>query len=493
MRVPFNVLSLLLSLFLCLSLHLASADSYYNGGGNEVEDESDNSGHGGGDDENETDNQDGNLNSGNGGGTTTTTETSNTLTTNSSNVAGSCPFPTDARTLTDGLDMREVVNPSTGTISVQFVYQGEAWVGFGVNPDGEMVGGDAVIGLPDEGSVQQYDLKGEGISFVTPWTTQTLLNASVTQQDGVTTMTFTMPLLNEGQNPIAASGPNTFLYAIGSSNELGYHRQRHAFTIDNALQSCDTTTGVTPTYAFSSSAIGDSSGSSGASDESEQESLRTRRLWMAHGLLMTISWGILAPVAIGCSVLRKALGGGGTWFVLHSNLNTLVFLTTTAGFAIAVYVLTKEGDKPFSEERHNKLGLVVFLLLFIQVMTGWFRPHLPKHSKAAIAEGEHDCDDDHAETGAAGATTENNNENAYEQSTTPKKSSRRVAFEIGHRIIGTGLLGLSWYQIYLGIELYDDEYGMSFNGNAVFFGVAGTIVGLIILGKVGMVGWDRCN
>ena len=148
--------------------------------------------------------------------------------------------------LDNGLTMREAVNPSTNTITVQMVYEGEAWLGFGVSPEGSMTDADAVIGLPDSQSVTQYDMTGEGLEFVSPWSTQTLSDASVTQDAGVTTLTFTMPLVNDGQHEILASGPNTFLYAYGGSNELSVHAKAKDFTIDAPLHVCGSSAG-TPT------------------------------------------------------------------------------------------------------------------------------------------------------------------------------------------------------------------------------------------------------
>lgn len=171
-------------------------------------------------------------------------------------TSANCPLPSNTRNLIfDGtLTMKEVVNPNTNTITIQMTYQGEAWVGFGISPEGGMIGADAVIGLPAAGEVVQHDLAGKTVALVTPWETQTISDASVVQENGVTTMSFTMPLANEGQHGIVADGPNTFLYAYGSSNELGFHRSAREFTIDTALQACDPATGTTPDYSEGGSA-----------------------------------------------------------------------------------------------------------------------------------------------------------------------------------------------------------------------------------------------
>lgn len=41
---------------------------------------------------------------------------------------------------------------------LQAVYEGEGYVAIGFSSDGAMVPGDAVFGLPDEGTVVEYDM-----------------------------------------------------------------------------------------------------------------------------------------------------------------------------------------------------------------------------------------------------------------------------------------------------------------------------------------------
>lgn len=48
---------------------------------------------------------------------------------------------------------------------LQAIYIGEAWISVGFSTDGNMVGSDAVIGLPDDGSVMEYDLTTKVKSF----------------------------------------------------------------------------------------------------------------------------------------------------------------------------------------------------------------------------------------------------------------------------------------------------------------------------------------
>ncbi|CAN0581535.1 unnamed protein product, partial [Laminaria digitata] len=43
---------------------------------------------------------------------------------------------------------------------LQAVYGGDAWISVGFSETGGMIGSDAVIGLPDEGTALEYYLTG---------------------------------------------------------------------------------------------------------------------------------------------------------------------------------------------------------------------------------------------------------------------------------------------------------------------------------------------
>lgn len=62
--------------------------------------------------------------------------------------------------------------------------------------------------------------------------------ATVTQNDTHTVMIFTRPLLLNGVLPADEASFDTFLYAVGTDNELGYHDLRGAVSMAFAFQSC---------------------------------------------------------------------------------------------------------------------------------------------------------------------------------------------------------------------------------------------------------------
>jgi hypothetical protein len=142
------------------------------------------------------------------------------------------------------------------------------WIGFGMSPDGEMDNGIGIIGLPSSssdggsGSVEKYWLSGEN-PFVERMSDdkQTLQFASITQNadDGSTVMEFAKFLNEEDELPIllADEGENTFLFALGGSNELGYHSSgMGSFTLalEASEASSSSTTGTTTTATSATTA-----------------------------------------------------------------------------------------------------------------------------------------------------------------------------------------------------------------------------------------------
>eukprot|EP00804_Cyclotella_cryptica_P028334 CCRYP_013208-RA/>CCRYP_013208-RA protein AED:0.12 eAED:0.12 QI:0/0/0.5/1/0/0/2/241/391 len=123
-----------------------------------------------------------------------------------------------------------------GILCARFESQSEAWLGWGINPSGEMIGGEAVIGLPDEGTVRKFNLYAESMDGVVEMddASQTLMETSIVQENGMTIMSFAK-YLDEDQYGIFESGrANSFIWAVGSSNTLGYHPERGHFELEFA-------------------------------------------------------------------------------------------------------------------------------------------------------------------------------------------------------------------------------------------------------------------
>lgn len=145
----------------------------------------------------------------------------------------SCPDPlghtyavNDELTMYFDLVLSEPNITDGSILCARFESQSTGWIGFGISPTKGMVGAEAVIGVPADGTVKKYVLFGKDVSAVTPMdeADQTLMDTSITQDaEGRTTMTFTKYLFEDKYGIIPNDFINSFIWATGSSNELGYH------------------------------------------------------------------------------------------------------------------------------------------------------------------------------------------------------------------------------------------------------------------------------
>jgi hypothetical protein len=318
------------------------------------------------------------------------------------------------------------------TISVVYEAPATGWVACGTsNNGGIMVGSEAVIGLPETGEVFKYNLNEESVSAVVPMSSdkQTLIDASVTQQSGSTILKYTKILEEADEIKINFGQDNTFLSAWGSSNTLGVHVADGSFLLSG-------------------------------------EALETAKikLWKAHGWTAAIAWGLLSPLAIAASVLRRFFPGQDTWYKVHRALNMMAVLFTMVSFVLAVVAVNQEtppgAPADHFDDGHRLYGLVIFILAMLQAIGGAARPHLPEKPEPSDAvDGE--------------------------SKTVPdSKSFARIFWEIGHRVIGLGILCFCWYQVQLGIKDYGEDYNDDDTGAAlpVFWAVVGTMGSLILGG-----------
>jgi hypothetical protein len=323
------------------------------------------------------------------------------------------------------------------TISIVFEAPTLAWVGWAVSEEGFMVGSEAVIGFPETGEVLKYTLGDQSLSGVQPKPAdqQTLIDASIRQVDGSTVLSFTKILVEPGEIPIKIDGDNVFLSSWGFSDTLSVHAARGSYLLSG-----------------------------------EALEVRKQSLWKAHGWLAAIAWGVLSPLAIASSVLRRFFPQEDTWLQVHRGLNTLVVAFTLAAFVIAVVAINQEtpsGADPNHFDKslsggHRSIGLVIFVLALLQAMGGIFRPHIT-HKPVPTT-------DDYI--------------GSLEPA--PEKSSTRVFWEYGHKGMGIGILALCWYQVQLGIKTYSDLFNAGDTGGllAAFGAVAWTFGGMIVGGYI---------
>jgi hypothetical protein len=331
-------------------------------------------------------------------------------------------------------------------------YDGAAWMGLGVSSNGQMIGSQAVIGLPDKSSLGIYSLQFQDVTGIVPLNSSSLTETSVQQGSGTTTMTWTQPLQGGGYSITNAT---YFIYAIGASNTLAQHTQKGSFVIKDL------------TYCLANGSLsgGLAGNSTSPATTTTVSNLPNYHAWIAHALLMAISWTVIIPIAIGSSMLRGFLGIGSSWIRYHVVLNTLAYIMILAAFGTAIYCIRNAHGPHFAGNTHKFLGLIIVILVGLQQIFGYLRPHLPTAKPIETTE-----------TG--------DNANVYEQDevvTKQSKSAARIAFEISHRLFGAGLLALGWYQCYTGVALFGIKFGFGFNAELTYWIVLGCVSGTIVL------------
>ena len=167
-----------------------------------------------------------------------------------------CSRYQEAEIINSVLKLSYVVNidnttTGQGTFSAELVYAGLGWLSLGFNSNGFMIPSQAVIALPDDTTVQKYDLTSPAISGVLPSSSQTLQDVNVEQNSTHTVLRFTKLLMEDNELTIIGDGTNTFIWAYGGSNELGYHMGRgaHSLTLAPCIAEVVSPATSTPTLS----------------------------------------------------------------------------------------------------------------------------------------------------------------------------------------------------------------------------------------------------
>jgi len=381
--------------------------------------------------------------------------------------ANACALSSSPVTLTSGVTLRQAVDETARTVTIEMTYIGTAWLSFGTSPTGNMEGSNVVIGKPTQGKSQsnpeKYSISSYHASGINLMPHQTLTNATLTQRGGKTALRYTKLLVEPGEQTIYANKPNTFIFAVGDSNVFGMHRTQGSFQL--SLTKCSNLSHAVASAAPQAPAapIVDPS--------------PNKKLWMAHGWLMAISWVFLVPIGIANSLFRRVVNRltPGLWFRIHMSGNGASFILMTAAFAIAIHLIRKEeGAANFNDNSHRYLGLTVYLLTFVQILIGIFRPSMTTKKSDTPCSHQLDVESDLAVEDSNDGREMGVGDVEGQPSGTPKETApcsptaeddgamdrktwSRVAFELGHRLLGFGLIGLAWYNCFTGIDIMMDD------------------------------------
>jgi hypothetical protein len=367
-----------------------------------------------------------------------------------------------------------------------------------------------------------------------------LTGSSFTQSSDTSILEFTHPL--SSSSGVTVSDTSYWIYAVGNPTNVwtGKHSVSGGFQlalVDPCLNASGSSGGgdggdtTTPTdntgyvsggngeqesddgqdyYEDSNGSSYDSSTASGIifANPSEEQ---VQTLFLIHGICMAIAWGLLSPLAIGASFVRRlqCLSNNARWFKIHMYLNFSVLLLNIAGFGLGFAAVSKNGDEHFAEDAHTKIGLAVFCLVLVQVFLGYFRPHAPHALPAAtdattpttsssvkannsrqggsssISKTIRGTDDGGSEEIGQNAVQEKREE----QPKAEQKTTARLAWEIGHRLLGVILVALAWTNCTTGIEIYTEDYSEADNATIlwtfIFWCITGGIgVFMLLLGVV---------
>ena len=425
--------------------------------------------------------------------------------------------------LNNQLTLNTIVDPIQNTMTVELVLDAVGWVAMAsTNGQANMIGAEAVIGLPDEEEntntiPAKYNLNRKDVPGIVqmPPDQQTLFDATVAQIDGKTRMKFTKLLIEDGEHPIFTDISNTFLFAYGNSITLALHTVRNSFQLLPNQCAVRVNGELVNENALNQQEVDD------AGDD-------YRELWVAHGVCAAMAWGILVPLAIGASLIRKLLVKIGlpksAWFQIHRSLNTLAAILTIIAFALAVRAINLTSSDPnhFDPDInvHRRTGLVIFILTLGQAINGILRPHQPyaKQEEEQATEAQITTDQEkkdntkHAveETETTSVEEDPNRKNTPASSVEggiqekkegkdegPKeqvhheeeKSLVRKVWEVLHRLLGLTLLGFTWWQVQDGLGLFAFRFQED-NLDTVFWivvsSLSGSLVAMAIFSRVAL-------
>eukprot|EP00612_Vaucheria_litorea_P002058 CAMPEP_0171457126 /NCGR_PEP_ID=MMETSP0945-20130129/3330_1 /TAXON_ID=109269 /ORGANISM="Vaucheria litorea, Strain CCMP2940" /LENGTH=600 /DNA_ID=CAMNT_0011982673 /DNA_START=99 /DNA_END=1899 /DNA_ORIENTATION=+ len=236
-------------------------------------------------------------------------------------------------------------------IEAKMVFAGEGWVAWGISSNGKMEGSLSVLALPSTG-VALYDIEGYSKSDVKirDDSLQTLVNATVTQENGVTTVDFVKAFVGDVAGDISLSNTETndFIWAYRNDNFFSEHSEKGSVKMN--LGNC--TSGVVATSLINGNKLTDA---------------------QIHGLVMSIVWLGIVPFAVLVAHFGKCFK---YWYYVHASLQTVAVILTAIGFYLAVELPFVEGDH-FSCT-HGKFGLAVVVIIFFQFLSALKRPKKSK-------------------------------------------------------------------------------------------------------------------
>lgn len=205
-----------------------------------------------------------------------------------------------------------------------------------------------------------------------------------------------------------------------------------------------------------------------------------------HGIIATVAFGAMAPLAMAASTLRSFLdftvwGGQKAWIVLHGGLNFLSLILGAAALGLAIKAKNDYDYSHFAHP-HEKAGLILFIIFALQVFNGALRPKPvqvkksnPKSSMTSSADGFTD-----------GSVLEVVEYSSDEMDVPGKPSRWRIVWERMHKVTGLAVVALTLYLLNSGLGSYQVLVGKVQIWNTLYWVWFGVFLafGVVLLARL---------
>lgn len=220
--------------------------------------------------------------------------------------------------------------------------------------------------------------------------------------------------------------------------------------------------------------------------------MEIKQLFKTHGILAGASWGIVVPLAMSAAWFRESFSdakNGGvsclskTWLVIHASMAVAAAITTSVSVYFVLKALQLEGGWDYAMKfsgPHQYMGLFLLVGAWIQVLGGMLRPRQKSSGHVKMSDDADDeentveaeeNDDSSTSTAKGGAITHN----LRKSTSTPRevvevcdengsviiapKSKARKFWEYGHRLFALILVICGFWQLFSGLDIYQERYG----------------------------------
>lgn len=250
-----------------------------------------------------------------------------------------------------GSSLHWTYNPATGTADIAYRAPqpgSSGWIAWGINPTGTgMVGTQALVAVLSGGSAPSV--------FTTQVTNR---SPSMQQQD----LTYAVTGL-----AVDASGGSITIFATVT---LPNNRTTLGHTWQSSTILAGSVPAAHPTNGPNMLSTGTMDFLSGQSSGGSKTILHRRNI---HGVLNTVSWGILMPMgAMIARYMRVFESADPAWFYLHITCQVSAYVLGVSGWGLGLKL--GADSKGITYGSHRAMGIALFVMATLQVFALFLRP-----------------------------------------------------------------------------------------------------------------------